>query len=179
MKLDKIVVVDVESTCWRGSPPKGQANQIIEIGVCLLDVKSLLASQKTSILVRPSQSKISSFCTELTTITQDLIDDGGISFEKACDRLVKDFDSTKRVWCSYGNYDRSAFSENCRRESVAYPFGKDHINVKTLFALQNSLRRGVGMAKALKMLKITLEGTHHRGHDDAWNTAKILAECLG
>jgi len=179
LKLDKILVVDVESTCWMGHPPQGQAKQIIEIGVCLLDVETLTPSRKTSILVKPSRSMISKFCTKLTTITQDLIDEQGVSFDKACDRLVNEFDSPKRSWGSYGNYDRSAFRENCNRESVAYPFSKDHINIKTLFALQHALRRGVGMAKALKMLKIDLEGTHHRGHDDAWNTAKILADCLG
>lgn len=178
MKLDKIVVVDVESTCWMGRPPKGQANQIIEIGVCLLDVKTLRSSKKTSILVQPSRSKISKFCTKLTTITQAMIDNHGTSFAKACERLINEFDSQKRAWASYGNYDRTAFRENCKREGVAYPFGKDHINVKTLFALQNTLRRGVGMAKALKILDICLEGTHHRGHDDAWNTSKILADCL-
>ncbi|HWO78436.1 MAG TPA: 3'-5' exonuclease, partial [Bacillus sp. (in: firmicutes)] len=34
--------------------------------------------------------------------------------------------------------------------------------------------RGVGMARALEMLKLPLEGTHHRGIDDARNIAKIF-----
>jgi inhibitor of KinA sporulation pathway (predicted exonuclease) len=34
------------------------------------------------------------------------------------------------------------------------------------------------MAQALEMLGLPLEGTHHRGDDDAWNIAGILANLL-
>ena len=34
------------------------------------------------------------------------------------------------------------------------------------------------MAKALRMANIELEGTHHRGKDDAYNIAKILRKML-
>ena len=37
-KLDRIVVVDVEATCWEGAPPADEVSEIIEVGVCLLDV---------------------------------------------------------------------------------------------------------------------------------------------
>lgn len=53
-----------------------------------------------------------------------------------------------------------------------------HINVKTLFALKNKLGHEQGMAGALAMLNIPLEGTHHRGVDDAKNIAKILNKIL-
>ena len=32
-KLDRILVVDVEATCWEGDPPPGQISEIIEIGL--------------------------------------------------------------------------------------------------------------------------------------------------
>ena len=57
-------------------------------------------------------------------------------------------------------------------------FGPTHINVKNLLALSRRLPREVGMAEALEMLGKPLEGTHHRGCDDAWNIAGILAELL-
>lgn len=31
-KLDRILVVDVEATCWEGDPPPGQISAIIEKG---------------------------------------------------------------------------------------------------------------------------------------------------
>ena len=30
----------------------------------------------------------------------------------------------------------------------------------------------------MALLRLPLEGTHHRGHDDAWNIAAVLWETL-
>jgi len=49
-----------------------------------------------------------------------------------------------------------------------------HINVKNMLALIQNWETEVGMA-TLDKLGLPLEGTHHRGVDDAWNIAKILA----
>ncbi|MCP4395816.1 MAG: DNA polymerase III, partial [bacterium] len=58
------------------------------------------------------------------------------------------------------------------------PFGRSHLNVKTLFAVTRGLKREVGLDTACGMLGRPLEGTHHRGHDDAWNIAGILCALL-
>jgi len=178
MNYKKVIVVDVEATCWRGYPPKGQTNEIIEIGICQLDMETLKPLNKRSILVKPSRSGISEFCTELTTITKDLIDQKGIPLVDACQILEEDFNSKRLVWSSYGEYDRNIFSRNCKDLNVNYPFSKRHLNIKLLFALAKRLSKEVGMKKALELLDLPLEGTHHRGVDDAWNTSKILAYCL-
>jgi inhibitor of KinA sporulation pathway (predicted exonuclease) len=34
------------------------------------------------------------------------------------------------------------------------------------------------MKEALEMVDLPLEGTHHRGHDDAWNIGRLLAYML-
>jgi inhibitor of KinA sporulation pathway (predicted exonuclease) len=58
-KLDQIIVIDVESTCWQDTPPVGQESEIIEIGVCTVDVASGKRLEKESILVKPERSKVS------------------------------------------------------------------------------------------------------------------------
>lgn len=35
-KLDLILVVDVESTCWDGHPLEGEEREVIEIGLCVV-----------------------------------------------------------------------------------------------------------------------------------------------
>jgi inhibitor of KinA sporulation pathway (predicted exonuclease) len=82
-QLDIVLVVDVEATCWEGSPPEGEENEIIEIGLCLLDVKSGERRERESMLVRPERSRVSAFCTELTTLTQEQVEQG-IPFADAC-----------------------------------------------------------------------------------------------
>ena len=177
-KLDQVIIIDVESTCWDGSPPPGQENEIIEIGVCLLDVGSRERVARESILVKPQRSTISPFCTGLTTLTQAQVDTG-ISFKEACALLKSKYLSKERTWASYGDYDRRQFERQCQDNQIGYPFGPTHLNVKNLFALIQGLPHEVGMAEALALLGLPLTGTHHRGGDDAWNIALILATLWG
>lgn len=176
MRYDKIIVIDIESTCWKENISK-EVNEIIEMGICPIDTKSRNVLEPKSIIVKPTSSTISEFCTNLTTLTQEDVDKG-ISFTDACSILINEYDTKKYVWASYGYYDRNQFEDQCEREHVEYPFSYSHINVKILFALVNSLRRQVGMADALKILNIPLKGTHHRGGDDAQNIAQILSRIL-
>jgi inhibitor of KinA sporulation pathway (predicted exonuclease) len=176
-KLEQIIVVDVEATCWEGSPPSGETNEIIEIGVCPLDLKSGERLEKRSIIVRPKQSRVSAFCTQLTTLTQAQVD-VGLTFMEACEILRRQFRSREQIWASFGDYDRNQFQKQCDAADLPYPFGPRHINVKTLFALSRGLNAEVGMNEALEILNLPLEGTHHRGDDDAWNIAGILARLL-
>jgi inhibitor of KinA sporulation pathway (predicted exonuclease) len=175
--LPEVLIVDVEATCWQGPRPSGEQNEIIEIGVCLLDPANGERSRRQSILVRPRRSSVSPFCTELTTLTQEMVD-GGLEFAAACELLREQYQSPQRVWASYGAYDRNQFRSQCAAFEVEYPFSEAHINVKARFAAMDELPRPVGMAGALKRLGLPLEGTHHRGDADAWNIAAILRYLL-
>lgn len=177
-KLDKVVIVDIEATCWNGAPPEGMKNDIIEIGVCLLDNLTHEVTQQNGIIVTPERSDVSEFCTELTTITPEFVSENGIPFSQACKQLSKQYETKDRPWASYGAYDEKQFRNQCLETGVTYPFSPLHINVKTLFALKKKLTREVGMAEALEMLNLPLDGTHHRGIDDAGNIAKILSWIL-
>lgn len=177
-KLDQILVVDVEATCWSGAPPDGEASEIIQIGICTLDVLTGERLKKRSILVKPEQSKVSEFCTQLTGLTKKQVNKNGITFAKACAVLEREFVSRKRIWASYGDYDRTIFQRQCGARGVEYPFSAGHINVKSLFALFYALPYEVGMTRALEILGRELEGTQHRGDDDAWNIAGIFAALL-
>ncbi|KOV83495.1 DNA polymerase III [Nocardia sp. NRRL S-836] len=175
--MDHVLVVDIESTCWEGSPPGGQVSEIIEIGVCPLEVSTGKRGERRSVLVRPTRSAVSQFCTRLTTLTAAQVA-AGVSFAEACALLREEYRSADRVWASYGEYDRKMFERQCADFGVRYPFGQRHINVKTLFALTHALPGEVGMAEALRIAGRKLDGTHHRGHDDAHNIAGLLAGLL-
>ena len=175
--LDKIVVIDIESTCWEKDIPVGQNNEIIEVGICVVDIYSGNRERKESILVKPKHSEVSKFCTQLTTLTQEQVDKG-TSFKKMCLYLENTYLTRSRVWASYGDYDRKQFLEQCPLNFTPYPFGSTHINIKNLFAIFHTLPKEVGMSRALQILKLPLEGTHHRAMDDAWNIAMILSKLL-
>ncbi|NUU21038.1 MAG: exonuclease domain-containing protein [Streptomycetaceae bacterium] len=176
--LDKVLVVDVEATCWDGPAPPDETNDIIEIGVAVLDVASGERVDRAGILVRPERSRVSAFCTELTTLTQEDVD-AGMPFADACALLRSEYRAHERVWASWGEYDRLQFERQCGDLGVPYPFGGRHLNAKTLYALAHALPREPGMAGALAHAGKPLEGTHHRGVDDAWNIAGLLGDLLG
>ncbi|MEL6109977.1 MAG: 3'-5' exonuclease [Planctomycetota bacterium] len=175
--LEIILVVDLESTCWSGDPPPGQSSEIIEIGICPVDVNTMTRIEKRSILVKPVRSEISAFCTELTTLAPKAFLDAG-SLADALRILKKQYASKDRLWASWGDYDRRQFERVCKDQKVGYPFGPSHLNVKSLFAAACGSNHEMGLDEAYKRLGLTMEGTHHRGDDDAWNIANILCRLL-
>jgi inhibitor of KinA sporulation pathway (predicted exonuclease) len=176
-RLDQILVIDLEATCWEGAPPPGQTREIIEIGICPIDVERLERLEKRSILVKPEKSEISAFCTELTTLTQEMFSDA-VTFGDAIQILRKEYRSRDRLWASWGDYDRKQFERSCQEYHLTYPFGRSHLNIKTLFAVAFGLQHEIGLDRACQKLGLTMQGTHHRGDDDAWNIAGVLCHLL-
>ena len=176
-KLDKILVIDVEATCWEGEAPAGQINEIIEIGLCVLDVATGERTAPRAIMVKPQHSTLSKYCIQLTTITPEMVADG-LHFTEACQLLREEYSAHQRTWASYGDYDRLQFKQQCEVEGIPYPFGRSHINVKNLLALQLGLKKEVGLQRGCGLLGLTFEGTIHRGFDDAWNIAAVLDRVL-
>ena len=147
----------------------------------MVDVAALERVEWRSILVRPACSTVSAYCTQLTTLTQADVE-AGIPLAEACRVLTEEYQSGQRLFASFGDYDRQQFERNCARCSgafgIPYPFGPTHLNVKNLAAVAYGWSREVGMSEALKRAGQSLEGTHHRGSDDAWNIAGLLCQLL-
>lgn len=176
--LDQLLVIDIESTCWQGPPPAGQQSDVIEIGVTLLDLATLTHSGKRSLLIAPTRSQISPFCTELTTLRPEDLAHAG-SLEQACRVLRRDYLSRDRAWASFGDYDRRQLRRNCEALGVSFPFGPTHLNVKHLAALVAGEPEEPSLLTALARFGLPHQGTHHRGDDDALNVAGLLAAILG
>ena len=176
-KLDQIIVVDVEATCWENRPTENEASEIIEIGLCVVDVQRHERIAREGLLVRPTHSRVSPFCTRLTTLTQTQVDQG-LLFTEACQRLAQHYHTTQRTWASWGDYDQRQFEWQCQRERVQYPFGPTHLNIKNLFALAEKLEHEASLDRALDHYGMKYEGTPYRGVDDAWNIAGLLVQLL-
>lgn len=177
MNLTKINIIDIEATCWEGKDdiPQDQRSEIIEIGIAQLDLKTLEIDKNQGILVKPRYSTVSPFCTGLTTITQEMLDKEGMDIEDAVGIMVKQYGSPFTPWGSFGMYDQRMFRDLKDLYNINYPLHNRHLNIKMLFALICRLPKEVGMDRALSMSNINLDGVHHRGKDDAYNTAKLLS----
>ncbi len=169
-----INVIDLETTCYYDAN-SSEPHDIIEIGICTLDISEDIpvVGEKRSILVKPRRSRINEFCTQLTTITQEMVDTDGIDLEEALTILRQEYKCKNRAWASWGDFDRKMFEKQCDELRLKYPFGPRHMNLKCLYSILNHLPYELGMAAALERENLPLVGTHHRGHDDAQNIAKL------
>jgi inhibitor of KinA sporulation pathway (predicted exonuclease) len=170
------LVVDLEATCW--DRPEDRQSEIIEIGAVAVDALGYPMDEFQS-FVRPIlHPQLSEFCTQLTGIRQVDVDRARLFPEVLAD-LERWFEALgPLVFCSWGNYDRRQLRQDCELNGVPYPFSDEHINLKIACSRILSRRRGMGMAKALRVLGIELEGQHHRAIDDARNIARILQRML-
>ena len=168
-------MIDVEATCWEDRPPEHEAGEIIEIGLCVVDVQRRERVSRERLLVRPTHSRVSPCCTQLTTLTQAQVDQG-LPFAEACRHLEQRYRTRQRTWASYGDDDRRQFERQCQREGVRYPFGPTHLNIKNLFGLIATLEDEVSLAQALDRYGMRYDGTPHRGVDDAWNIARLVLQ---
>jgi len=173
-KRDCMLVVDLEATCWRGPAPEGMANEIIEIGLAVVDGRTKNIIETDSLIIKPEYSTLSPFCTELTSLTEEYVQEHGIPFRDAVDILINKYKSKPRIWCSWGKYDYNQFRKDCAKKGVPFPFSENHYNLKPLFSFKHGINKDLGVSSALDHLKMPFEGTHHRGVDDAINIARLL-----
>ncbi len=175
----RILVIDIESTCWepQNSKPHNEYQEIIEVGIAEVDTEKFYIVANEGLLIKPVYSKVTDFCTKLTTLTTEQLDKG-FTYEFVCKELVSLYDSPNRTWASWGDFDRKQFQKDSELKLVKYPFGPRHINIKNLFSVLYGLDKELGLDAALKYLGMKLEGTHHRGVDDARNIAKIFMHLL-
>lgn len=181
-RADKVLVVDVEETCWpKGEKPEGQESEIIQVGVAVLlsagDGAPRIVDETRSWYAKPVRSRVSQFCTKLTGITQERLDREGLALAEVYGH-VAGMSANEFAWASYGDFDRRAFIRNARQSSLEYPFGERHLNVKFLAAAANGWAEEVGMPVALQRMGLSLEGTHHDAAWDAFNVARLLAALL-
>jgi len=174
LKRDLILLIDLEATCWDRKPPAGMYNEIIEIGISALDYRTKEIKLKDTIIVKPQFSEISEYCTNLTSITQEMVDEKGVTLAEACKILEDTYKSKDRIWASWGEYDNNQIKRECKHKKIENPFGRTHINMKPLFSFAYGLHTDYGVGEALEHLGMEFEGNAHRGVDDAYNIARIL-----
>lgn len=173
---NNIIVIDIESTCdendlTTGRPQELFVSEIIEIGYAILDYVSNEIKENGSIVIKPEESVVTKFCTNLTGWTQEAVD-RGISFREACRTLEGDLKAGSRTWASHGNYDLEMFRKMCKKMDVKYPFTPQHLNTKPMAAMFTGEVAGLG--RTLSLLGLQFEGRQHSGKADAYNTARII-----
>lgn len=182
MTEQNLLIVDLEATCWHdqctpeGVPQSIHNMEIIELGCALANRRGDLFDVN-SFLVRPTRNpELSGFCTELTGITQSMVD-SAITLPQAVEAMnawLGDL-SDDFVWCSWGNYDRLHLEAQSRLDGARPKIlSRAHLNLKRIWRRTTGQKKKNGLASALAFHDLVFEGNHHRGVDDARNIVRLL-----
>jgi ERI1 exoribonuclease 3 len=174
-----LLVLDFEANCLKDKIPYPQ--EIIEIPVVAYDTDTdqIIGQFHTYC---QTFIPISPFCTELTGITQEMVDSGE-QFDLALKSLEKwVFDVTngnkiKSMFITCGDWDfKTALVKHCKCLNIPVPkIMREWCNIKTIFHATIGKKPG-GMLSMLNQLKIEHFGRHHSGIDDAKNITEIARE---
>lgn len=146
----------------------------------MVDRDSLSAVDEFQTFIQPVRHpQLTPFCTELTSIQQADVDAAPLF--PAANRHLKEWKTPyeSALFCSWGDYDKSQFEQDCRHHQTPYPFSSSHLNLKKQFSRSLGYPKNYGMARALQLAGVPLEGTHHRGIDDARNMARLMPFIIG
>lgn len=181
-----VLCVDFEATCDsdRAAIPRHES-EIIEFGAVMIDTTTGERVFEFSHFIKPViHPTLTPFCTELTTITQEQVDNG-VTFEQAVELLDIEIAGAlgdqEFVWVSWGQYDYNQFHAEVKRNDLDcsnFLGSARHVNLKNAAAAFGKCAPR-GLDAAVKARGLEWYGTHHRGIDDAINVGNILLNILG
>ncbi|XP_054848978.1 ERI1 exoribonuclease 2 [Eublepharis macularius] len=188
-----LIIIDFESTCWRESR-KHYSQEIIEFPAVLLNTSNGEIESEFHMYVQPQEHPIlSEFCTELTGITQNQVDEGVplpiclSSFSKWIQKLQKEkkivFDSVQSnaacegklcAFVTWSDWDLGVCLQyECKRKQLRKPdILNSWIDLRATYKLFYS-RKPQGLNGALQDVGIIFAGRQHSGLDDSRNTARL------
>ncbi|MDY6785057.1 MAG: 3'-5' exonuclease [Cyanobacteriota bacterium] len=179
-RYDFFLVIDLEATCCNVKTIQRHEMEIIEIGAVMVKAAGLETTSEFQTFVKPIRHPIlTEFCKNLTSISQEQADRAPFYPEAIAEFKTWMSSYSNFIFGSWGDYDRKQIEQDSQYHNIPYPIASGHVNLKKLFTTQQRLPKRYGMNQALKLANIPLEGTHHRGIDDARNIAKLLPYCLG
>lgn len=175
-----VLVIDLEATCCDDRSIARRQMEIIEIGAVLLDLHDRQIISEFQHFVRPVRHpQLTPFCHQLTTITQRDVETAP-TFPSVLQAMQTWLNAQPHPlrFASWGAYDKHQFKHDCAFHRVPYPFRGEHLNLKQVFAETVDPHRSWPMTQALEYCGLPLQGTHHRGIDDARNIAAIALTLL-
>ncbi len=175
-----VLVVDLEATCCDDRSIARRQMEIIEIGAVMLDLRDRRVISEFQRFVHPIRHpQLTPYCHQLTTITQAEVDVAP-TFPLVLQEMLTWLATQPQPFrfASWGAYDKHQFKQDCAFHRVAYPFLGEHLNLKKVFAATIDPHQTWPLTLALKHVGLPLQGTHHRGIDDARNIAAIALKLI-
>ncbi|KAJ3032241.1 hypothetical protein HK097_005360, partial [Rhizophlyctis rosea] len=192
---DFIIALDLEATCDENHAdptlvkvPK-DGGEIIELSYAVVSVPERRIVHQKQCFVKPVETIVTPFCTQLTGITEDTVANAD-TLRAAVEDLVSFIQThPQSTFClmAHGEWDlRYQLPRECREKGIALPaqfsvFFDAIREVNRVLSLSSGVQRQVGntsLTGLCKQLGIQHEGRVHSGLDDALTVAKIAIAVL-
>ncbi|KAM8961246.1 ERI1 exoribonuclease 2 [Pelodytes ibericus] len=191
--FEYLIIIDFESTCWKESKHYGQ--EIIEFPAVLLNTSNGEIESEFHTYVQPQEHPIlSDFCTELTGIKQQQVDEG-IPLRICLSQFsswIQKIQKEKRIifltaaptnttsehkmcgFVTWSDWDLGVcLLYECKRKQLRKPdILNSWIDLRATYKLFYN-RKPKGLNGALQDLGIEFSGREHSGLDDSRNTARL------
>ncbi|CRK97216.1 CLUMA_CG010613, isoform A [Clunio marinus] len=187
-----LIVVDFEATCFE-KPHSRKIQEIIEFPAVLFNLESGLVEAEFHKYLKPVEDPVlSDYCTNLTGITQETVDEGSSladvleDFKVWLKKVLKEknliLPKTKKsnlegncALVTWGNWDFNIqLKYECNRKKIRRPpFFNQWIDLKEIYSEKGTFKDSFSFADALAQSGITFVGRPHNGLDDARNTAML------
>ncbi|WP_438448317.1 exonuclease domain-containing protein [Gorillibacterium sp. sgz5001074] len=175
------IVYDLEFTVIR---KQEWLAEIIEIGaVKVKDTEGKLQIAETfQTFVKPLRD--SSFTAHTTSFTGITLQDiqNAPSLSSAIEAFRQWIGDEPYYMCAWGPDDKYQLVKSCNEHKLPLDWIRNHNDIQKQFSRKHSTEttfRQIGLKRALEMLEIPFEGSHHRAVDDAVNTAKVFIAAFG
>ncbi|XP_061456355.1 ERI1 exoribonuclease 2 isoform X2 [Rhineura floridana] len=192
--FDYLIIIDFESTCWKDGR-KCYTQEIIEFPAVLLNTLNGEIESEFHTYVQPQEHPIlSEFCTELTGIKQNQVDEGVplhiclSQFSKWIQKIQKEKNvifgsghsscaTSEGKLCAFvtwSDWDLGVCLQyECKRKQLRKPdILNSWIDLRATYKLFYS-RKPQGLNGALQDVGIIFAGREHSGLDDSRNTARL------
>lgn len=176
MTIEKrLLVVDLEATCWDDRPQSVDMMEVIEFGLAVATISGSLEANQ-GFYVKPVLNPVlSSFCQALTGITQAKVDAAPPYASVVIDINAFLAQYNFSAWASWGQYDNRQLAAEFDRHGTAPDFfNLQHINLKALWQHQKGSKRRAGLGAALASIGLDFVGNQHSGKQDAFNIVRLL-----
>lgn len=176
MDYTKVVCFDLEMCCWNdGRNPR--TGEIIEIGIAEVDLFTGVITRVSQYYVKPEKDEVSAFCTELTGITQAVVDKQGRPLKEVIESIEKRYGFNK-IYGAWGR-DQWVVLDECQRKGIRIR-RFEYVNYSLMYKMSKKTKKmRFGHRKAMNMENLGWQGQQHSGVVDAFNLARLVLHMNG
>ena len=171
----QFIIYDLEATCWRS--PKPRQVEIIEIGAVKVNEKLEIVDEFCVFIKPLLHPKIDKFCTKLTSITQDDVEDAP-HFDEAIKMFEDwmDVENNRSALFSWGDFDRRQFAKDAELHELDLVWLKYWTCLQRHYSIFKGSSNQIGLKNALKLEGLEFDGVQHRAIEDARNMAGLFVK---